>query len=217
MLRRSGWLALAGVAVLVGVASAAGLAWQLFVAVRDGKPAAVVLASVVGAMVLGFWALIGLGAWYRANPPIDDETGEPVARPEVGPWGRVGRVLTVAVLAGLVAVGIWATTAGRRSDQAAQRVRVRADRTARQAGITVDKVSQARSAFLTWSTTQDPDRPTGPSPLDQLLPVPGAEVVDAAVDPSHAALLLRPDEGPPCVVVDVDEADVVTTRLTRRC
>ena len=40
---------------------------------------------------------------------------------------------------------------------------------------------------------------------------------DVAVGDDRAAVLFRPDAGPPCVVLDIDEFDIATTRQTRRC
>lgn len=216
MARRTGWLALAALAALFFLATAAGVVWQLFDAVRGGKPVIVVVAAALGAAVLCFWAWIALGARARSRPRVDPETGEPLPVQAIGAWGWVGRGLTFAVLGGFVTVGVWAGVAGRRDDTATERVRQRADRTANDAGLTVAKVRAARQSYDAWLLQEHGGNP-GPSPLDRLLPVSGAEVVDAAVDPGHAAMLIRPDQGPPCVVVDVDATDQVTTRISRRC
>lgn len=215
--RRTGWLALGAVAAGFVVLTSAAMAWQLWVAVRDGKPGDVILAAALGAATLLFWAWIALGSWHGAYPPVDPETGRAVVPAPVGPWGWVGRFLVVAMVAGFAVVAVWADRAGRQRDASVERVRRAADRIARQRDLTVTQVSQARTAFDSWAVTTGASSDQRPNPLDQLLPVPGASVQDAVVEDGHAAVLVRPDEAPPCVVVDIDEANLVTTRISSRC
>ena len=217
MARRSGWWALAAVAVIFFLATGVGLVLTLFVSVRDGRPVTVIVAAALGGATMTFWAWIALGARARTRPQIDPDTGEAIVAEPVGPWGWVGRVLTAVVLGSFVVVIVWAGVAGRGSDAEARRVRTRAAAAASRADLTLTKVRDGRVAFQAWLASQDQPGDPGPNPLDELLPVSGARVVDAAVDPGHAALLIRPDGGPPCVVVDIDAVDRVTTRLSARC
>lgn len=213
MARRWGWLALAGVAGLLFVTTAVGGAWIVGLALADGE----VLNAVGGIVPIGFglvfWRWIALGGWYRANPPVDPETGRPTGRPEaVGPWGVVGRVLMVLIVGTLVIGGIWFTTLDRRTTAAAEEVRDEAERTARRRGLTTEQAATAREDHQLWTSGS-----AGTDPYDDLLSVPGAEVVDVSVRDGEAAILLRPDDSPPCVVVTVDGSDLVRSRLSSDC
>ena len=89
---------------------------------------------------------------------------------------------------------------------------------ARNARITVDDVRRLAPEWQAWvAATTVGDDTDDPDPLAAVLPVEGATVADVAVGEDRAAVLFRPDSGPPCVVLDIDELDIASTRQTRRC
>lgn len=212
--RRWGWLALAGFAALAFVWTAVGGAWFAGVALSDGRVLGALGSIVTTGFGLLFWKWIGQGCWYRAHQPVDPVTGRPgVPSEPVGPWGVVGRVLIVLIVGTIVVGGVWSVAAERRSTDAAERVRHQAERTVRRLGITPRRVEQSRVDHAAWAI--GPRRTS--DPYDELLTVPGADVLDVSVRDGKAAILLRPDGGPPCVVVSIDGNDAVRSRLLDRC
>lgn len=217
MARRWGWLALAAIGSLLFVTTALGGAWVAGLTLTDGP----VLDALGGLVSVGvgllFWKWITLGAWYRANPPVDPETGLPTGRPEpIGPWGVVGRVLMVLLVGSIVVGGIWFATLDRRATAAAEKVRDQAERTVRRKGLTVEQVSTARDEHWAWAWQSDGTADNA-DPYDALLTVAGADLVDVSVGEGEATILLHPDESPPCVVVTIDGNDLVRSRLTPDC
>lgn len=215
MTRRWGWYALAGIGAAAFLAMALGGAWGLGLALRDGEAAGAVLGA--GPVVLGlvFWRWITLGAWFRARPPLDHDTGQPVAPAEpIGPWGIVGQVLLVLIVGGFTILAAYAASLDRSSTDAAEEVREQAERTVRGNAVTVARVEQAQVAHGTWAWDGGAGRP---DPYDELAVVPGAELVDVSVRQGQASLLFSPDDAPPCVVVTVDADDLVRSRLTTDC
>lgn len=215
MLRRWGWYGLAAVGGVAFVGTAIGGAWGLGLALRDGELGGAVLGA--GPVVLGlvFWRWISLGAWLRARPPLDPETGQPVHPAEpIGPWGIVGQILLVLIVGGFTVLAVYAATLDREATDAADGVRGRAERIVRSNGIGVAEVEQARIERTTWAGDDGTDRP---DPFDRLAVVPGADLIDVSVRDGQAALLFSPDDAPPCVVVTVDADGLVRSRLTSDC
>jgi hypothetical protein len=206
---------LAGIGALSFVLTALGVSWQVGTSIGDRQLGSAAGALGVGALTLLFWWWITLGSWTRFRPPADPETGLPIRHEEpVGPWGVVGRVLVVVLVATFVAGGLWLASEARTATRAAEQVRDRAERLANERNLTVADVEQARADALVWTLD-----PTGPDPYDELLDVPGASVDDVSVDDDgdRAAVLLRLPSSPPCVVVDIDADDLVSTRITNSC
>jgi len=215
--RRWGWLVLATVGALFFLASAIGGAWALGLALRDGDVARALLGAGPVVLTLVFWRWITLGAWLRANPPLDPDTGKPIARAEpAGPWGVVGRILLVLIVAGFTGALVWGPTVDRRTTNAAEGVRSQAERSVRADGTTVADVDRIDTARTIWANGAGTVA-AGPDPFDELAQVPGAELVDLSVQDGQAALLFEPDDNPPCVVVTIDGDDLVRSRLTATC
>ena len=214
MARRWGWMALAALSALFLVGTALVGAWTIGIAIRDGGRWGVLTALVPVALGLLFWRWIALGAWLRANPPIDPETGEPVREPEeVGPWGVVGRVLLGIMVLALVGIGVWAATAGRQATDRAETVRDQAERIARRRSLTVADVADAQDARIAWASSPDGEA----DPYQALLPGTEATVIRVSVSDEGAAILIEPDRAPPCVVVTVDRNDLIRSRLSDAC
>lgn len=213
MQRRFGWAVLAGLGAALFALTAIGVSWQVGASIGDGDLGAAASAVGVGALTLLFWWWITLGAWRRFRPPLDPATGLPVHEEQpVGPWGVVGRVLVVVLVAGFVAGGLWLAVEARQATRAAEAVRDRAEREANRRDLTVADVARARADGLVWAADGE-----GPDPYQELLPVEGAVVADVSVDGDRAAVLLRLPDSPPCVVVDIDADDLISTRLTSSC
>ncbi|MEZ5178734.1 MAG: hypothetical protein R2746_10765 [Acidimicrobiales bacterium] len=213
MQRRVGWAALAGLAGLLFGLTAIGVSWSAGTSIAHHDPLGAAEAAGLGALTLVFWWWIALGAWNRYRPPIDPATGRPKRAEEpVGPWGIVGRVLVVVLVLAFVGGGGWLAWEARQATRAAEDVRHRAEREASRRQLTVADVDRARAAELTWAGDQE-----GPDPYDQLLEVEGAYVSDVSVDGNRAAILLRLPDSPPCVVVDIDADDLISTRLSNAC
>lgn len=208
-----GWAVLAGIGGLLFVLTALGVSWQVGTSIGDDRPGSAASAAGVGALTLLFWWWITLGSWNRFRPPTDPDTGLPLREEEpVGPWGVVGRVLVVVLVGTFVAGGLWLASEARDATRAAEAVRDRAEREANRRDLTVADVEQARADGLTWAADGE-----GPDPYQELLSVPGASVADVSVDGARAAILLRLPESPPCVVVDIDADDLISTRITSSC
>jgi hypothetical protein len=212
-MRRTGWLALTGVGAAFFALTALGGTYAVGLALADGAWLDALGGGGFTVLTLVFWKWITLGAWIRANPP-DPEDPAAADRPApepIGPWGIVGQVLMVLVVAGFVAVVVAATVSDRSATDAAEEVRDDALRAARRAQLSVEAVEQARSA-----DASPPEQRAGAAVAD-LLDVPDARVVDSSVDDGRAALLIRPDAGAPCVVVSVDANGILSSALTDDC
>ncbi|HEX2575664.1 MAG TPA: hypothetical protein VHK88_04895 [Aquihabitans sp.] len=206
--RRIGWIALAGFAGISFVTTALGGAWSTGTALRDDRAFDALLAAGSTVAFLAFWRWIALGAWQRSRP-VDPAIGG--ARPErMGPWGVVGVILLLAIVVGFGGLSVWAGIEEGRDDAAAEEVRDRAERAVRRAGTTAEDVRRADAAAVAWAGSD------GRGPYDDLLSVPGAEVVDVSVFDGNAAILLRPDRGP-CVVVTIDADRLVRSRIYGDC
>lgn len=208
---------LAGIGATLFVLTALGVSWQVGTSIGDGRLGSAVSALGVGALTLVFWWWITLGSWNRFRPPTDPTTGLPIrdeATEPVGPWGVVGRVLVVVLVTTFVAGGLWLAFEAREATRAAEAVREDAERQANERNLTVADVERASTDALAWIASGE-----GPDPYEGLLDVPGASVDDVSVDDDgrHAAILLRLPDSPPCVVVDIDADDLVSTRLTGSC
>ena len=210
---RVGWAALAVVSAL------------LFLLILLGATVGVLHAFLDGAETRASWTLltelaycwwIGLGAWHRAVAPTRPrEPGEPAyVKPEVGPWGWVGRILLGLMVVGFGALLVIGNVSDRRAHDRAERVR---DRVLVVADVRHVTVAQVREARERWISTFDRDA-NGGSPLDQLLPITGASVVNAHVgDDGTAVVVLRPDGGSPCVEVTIADDSEATAELHDRC
>lgn len=159
-----------------------------------------------------FWRWIQIGARRRAHPVATATTTIPT-RP-TGPWGVVGAVLTVLVLGGLLALGVWSTVSVRGDRDRAEAARDEAVAAARRRHLDVDTVRAAQTAGIVsaWDE-EDPD-----AALLELLPLESGRIVDVSVDGETASLLIRPDGGgPPCAVLDIVHGDLIRGRITANC
>lgn len=211
---RWGWLGLAAIAAVVSVATVIAGLWAISVTVRTGfgSPWQVVTA-VAGAAL--FWGWISGGAWRRAREPEPDPLAPlPVPR-------RVAYVLANATLAllvtGSVAVGLWAGITDARESARLDKVRTRLEVAARRVGLGVDDVEKLEPEWQSWLAFGWDDDPPTTDPVVELLGVSGVQTRDLVVGDGRAAVLFVPDEGAPCVVLDIDEHDIVSTRTTKRC
>lgn len=212
--RRWGWLSLALVSGLFFLATAFGGAWAIGLAVGDGASTGTLLSIVSVAFGVLFWWWIAAGAWLRAYPPIDPDTGEPVrSHDEVGPWGVVGRVMLGTMVVAFVAFGQYAANESRIATGEAETVREQAERIARRQEITVADVEQSVEEGQRWRLGGS----RGPDPYQSLIAVDDASVRDLSVTAEGAAILVEPDRGPPCVIVTVDRDDLVRSRLAGTC
>lgn len=210
---------LAGASGLLLVTTVLVTTWQVGLAVADRDAGETITAIAFGGMQALFWKWIGLGAWERARPAIDPETGEPLPPSEpIGPWGWVGRGLLAVLVIGFVGIGAWATLDAREQDVAVDRVRDDADRAARRADLTVADVVAVVGPDVDSATGLDRlERLERLERLDQLLGVEGAAVIDASAGDGRAAVLLEPTRGAPCVVLEIDRNDLASTRLVSSC
>lgn len=210
--RRPGWAALQGFATVMMVVTVAvgvgGAAARLIGGELDR-----VVSIAAGTVVLFmFWRWIQIGARRRTDPVATATTTVPT--PSTGPWGVVGAVLTVLVLGGIVALGVWSTVSVRGDRDRAETVRDEAVAAARRRHLDVDTVRSAQVTGIAsaWND-EDPD-----SALQELLSLESGRIVDVSVDGETASLLIRPDGGgPPCAVVDIVHGDLIRGRITANC
>lgn len=211
---RWGWLALAALSGLLALLAVSLGLWAFGQTVRTGSGSPFqVLTGTAGAGV--FWGWVAGGAWRRAHQPEPDPlVPAPVPR-------RVAFVVANVVLAlvvtTLLAGGIWFELTSAREEARTDVIRTRVEVAAREAHLTVDDLRRLAPEWRAWLALSATDDEPEPDPLAALLPVQGASVADVAVGDDRAAVLFRPDAGPPCVVLDIDEFDIATTRQTRRC
>ena len=196
---------LAVTAGALAVLSAAGAVVGAIVAASERDLGRILLALVTGLLVATFWRWICLGAWYRAEGRIETTP--------VGPWGVVGRVLTVLVLGGLVVAVVWAAVATQEDEDRAARTRDQAEQAAERSNLTLTDVQRVVAARRDVTA---PER--GIPELEALLDVPDAEIVDAVVEGDQGSILVMPDgQLSRCVVVTVDGAGVIDARVTSTC
>lgn len=212
---RWGWLALAALGGLVTLLSVSLGLWALSETVRTGTGSPLqVLIGTAGAGV--FWAWVTGGAWRRAREPEPDPL-EPAPVPRRVAF-VVANVVLAVVITGLLAGGIWFELTTAQDAARTDVIRTRVEVAAREAGLTVEDVRRLAPEWRAWAATATAEGGTdAPDPLAAVLPVEGATVADVAVGEARAAVLFRPDSGPPCVVLDIDELDIASTRQTRRC
>lgn len=196
---------------------------MLMVTVAGGAVAAVArildrdLAGVAGVAVgtvvlFMFWRWIQIGADHRLRAPDGSDPDDPVR--SVGPWGIVGAVLTVLVLGGLIAFGIWSTVSLRGDRDRAETARDEAVAAAKQQKLDVDSLRpvHARRLAASWDGEPDGDE------LADLLPLEHGRITDLSIEGETASLLVRPDGGgPPCAVVDIVHGDLIRGRLSNDC
>jgi hypothetical protein len=211
---RWGWLALAALGGLFTLLAVALGLWALGETVRTGTGSQFqVLTGTAGAGV--FWAWVTGGAWKRAREPEPDPLlPAPVPRRVAF---VVANVVLAVVVTGLLAGGIWFELTSAREAARTDVIRTRVEVAAREAGLTVDDVRRLAPEWRAWLATSGVEGTDEPDPLAAVLAVEGATVADVAVGEDRAAILFRPDTGPPCVVLDIDELDIASTRQTRRC
>ena len=210
--RRWGWLALAALGGLLSLAAVvAGLvAFGTTVRSGSGSPFQVLTGTVAAGL---FWGWLAGGAWRRAREPEPDPL-EPSPVPRRVAFVAANVVLAL-VVTGLLAGGVWFQVTSAREDERTDVIRTRVEVAAREAGLTVDDLRRLEPTWRAWLVQGEAGR--GPDPMADVVPVAGASVTDVSVSANRAAVLFRPDEGPPCVVLDIDELDIATTRQTRRC
>ena len=215
--RRPGWLVASFVAgAFAGTIAVVGL-WALAETVETGSGSTWRVITGTGAGVV-FWSWIAAGCWRHAHEP---EPGpyEPAPVPRSRAFVAANVVLALLFTA-LVAGGLWAGVESARETQRLDLIEHRVMVAARAADVTVDSLRDLSSDRQVWIAQGWGDEPSDdPDPGDLLLPVDGASVADVAVEETEnrAAVLFRPHEGPPCVVLDVDSHGLLSTRTTNNC
>jgi hypothetical protein len=212
--RRWGWTALAVVAGLLVVLTAVSSFVALVVVVAHHELGAAASITVRGVTGVVFWTWIRWGALRRTEPPDPDLTPSRTA------WTPVVSVLNAVLLLGLglaLAGGLWLAVDGARRDRDADDLREQVELAAKTSDLTRAEVARVQEAHITWTATHR-DGDGEPDPYAALLPDVEVSVLDVAVGPDRVAVLLRGlHQGPPCVVLVIDEHDLVRTRTTRAC
>lgn len=96
-------------------------------------------------------------------------------------------------------------------------MRTRLEVAARRVDLGVAEIEKLEPEWQSWLVLAWDDNPPSTDPVAELLGVSGVQTRDLVVGNGRAAVLFEPDEGPPCVVLDIDEHDIVSTRTTNRC
>jgi hypothetical protein len=203
----------AAIGTLLAVAIAVCGLWALAAIVETGSSPWGVLTGLGSGLV--FWGWIVAGCWARAHEPEPDPL-DPAPVPRSAAFVAANVVLAVLFTA-LVAGGLWA---GVRSARDAERVDLISHRVlvaARAADVTVDGLRRLEVDRQAWIASSSSGAVDDPDPADELLPVEGASVVDVAARDDTAAVLFRPDDGLPCVVLDIDADGLLSTRSTTDC
>lgn len=228
--RRPGWVAATVVSGLFAATVAACGLLALSQVVRTGTSAwGIVTGAGSG---VAFWGWISAGCWRRA---IEPEPGpyDPAPVPRSKAFVVANAVLALLFTV-LVGGGLWFGVEAAREADRVDLVRHRVMVAAREARLTVDDLAEVdvdRQAWLAsgWADARADDHSSdreasngdssaGSDPLVELLPVDGATAIDLVIgDDGIAAVLFRPDEGPPCVVLDIDADGIMTTRSTGNC
>ena len=212
--RRLGWAILAGIGATFLVLTAVGYTLQVAVDLVDGRSGSALETAGLGVLVVVFWRWITLGAWLRYRPPLDPETGQPVrVAEEIGPWGVVGRVLLMVLVVGFMAAGLALAFTSDHTTRDARKVADRAEFAARDRDLTVADLKAVDVDHQAWALQADGQ----PDPYRKLLHVDGASVTAVSVSDDHGSVLLRLPGSPPCVVIDVDRHDIISSRLTSNC
>lgn len=214
-IRRTGWVVASVVAGVLAAAIALGGIWALSETVRTGTGSPWRVITGAGAGVV-FWSWIAAGCRHRAHEPEPDPY-EPAPVPRSRAF-VVANVVLALVFTALVAGGLWAGVESAREEERLDLIEHRVMVAAREARVTVESLQELSVRRQVWSARSSSSEPTDePDPADLLLPVEGANVADVVVEDGRAAVLFRPDEGPPCVVLDVDADDLLSTRSTNNC
>jgi hypothetical protein len=211
---RWGWLAIAALGSLITLATVVGGLWALAITVDSGTGSPFqVLVGVAGASL--FWGWMTGGAWRRARDPEPDPL-EPSPLPRRAAFVAANVVLAVMVTA-LVAFGLWFEITSAQDRARIDQLRTRIEVAARRADLTVEKVDHLRQERQFWMMAVTSGREDAADPIKAVLAVDGAAVADIAVEDGRAAILFVPDAGPPCVRLDIDELDIITTSQVTRC
>ncbi|MCU1355435.1 MAG: hypothetical protein JWM89_853 [Acidimicrobiales bacterium] len=212
---RAGWAALAAVSALLFLVILLGATVGVLDGFLDGAETRATWSLLRGLAELAFCWWIGMGSWRRAiAPTLPREPGEAAyAKPEVGPWGWVGRILLGLMVVGFGVVLVIGNVSDRRAHDRAERVRDRALVVADVRHVTVAQVREARERWISMF-----GEAKGGSPLDQLLPIAGASVANAHIgDDGTAVVVVHPDGGSPCVEVTIADDAEATAELHDRC
>lgn len=178
-----------------------------------GSPWGVVTGAGSGVV---FWGWISAGCWRRANEP---EPGpyDPAPVPRSRAFVAANAVLALLFTV-MVGGGLWFGVQSARESERVELISHRVMVAAREARLTVDGLREVDVDRQAWLLGSPGEVPAGPDPLVELLPVDGARAIDLAVrDDETAAVLFRPDDGPPCVVLDIDADGILSTRRTGNC
>lgn len=206
--RRWGWLVATGIAGVIAASTALGALWALSATVDAGAGGWGVVTGG-GAGVL-FWTWISAGCWRRAHEPEPAlDAPAPVPR---SPAFVAANVALAIVFTGMVAGGLWATVEAARTAERIDLVEHRVMVAARAVDLTVADLRLVADERRPWVATG-----AGTDPAAELLPVEGADVIDVAFEEDTAAVLFRPADGPPCVVLDIDSNGLLSTRSTNNC
>lgn len=189
---------------------AAGGIWAVVETARSGAGSTWRVVTGAGAGLL-FWSWIVAGCWQRAHEPEPDPYA-PAPVPRSVAFVVANLVLAV-VFTALVGGGLWVGVDTARDAERVDRIRHRVEVAARAADVDVAGLRRLEAERQAWMVVSG----GRPDPAEVLLPVAGATVVDVVVGDDTAAVLFRPAEGPPCVVLDVDADDLISTRSTTRC
>lgn len=214
--RRTGWVLLTVIGAVMGLGLLLGGLWALRETVRvqgSGSGLGVLLGAGSGLL---FWGWITAGAWRRATEPEPD-LFEPSPVPRRAAFVVANIVLAVLFTA-IVGGGFWATVTSARDEARVGPIEHRVEVAARAADVTVDDLRALEGPWQAWLAVNAGGAPAGGAdPISALLPVAGATVQSLSVTDDTAAVLFRPVDGPPCVVLHVDADDLISTRQTRRC
>lgn len=215
MTAKIGWTVLAIIGGLSFAATAIGGSVALGLAISDGKLGSSFNALIGTGMVLTFWWWITLGAWARAHPD-PDAVVDPAE--QIGPWGVVGRALMMALVIVLTAVTIASYVETRSAESSAEGLRQRAEDVAISREVTAAQVAEAKDEQRSWIwSASERELATGQGPLGDLLPISDAEIVDASIRDGDAAVLIRSDDSPPCVVLLITASGLISSRTTADC
>lgn len=204
------------IGVFMGLGVVLGGLWALNETVRvqgRGSGLSVILGAGSGLL---FWGWITAGAWRRATEPEPDPyVPAPVPRRAAF---VVANIVLAMLFTAIVGGGFWATVTSARDEARVGLIEHRVEVAARAADVTVEDLRALEAQRQVWQAIS-PDGSTDreADPVAAVLPVEGAQVISVEVFDETAAVVFRPDDGPPCVVLDVDADDLLSTRQTRRC
>lgn len=208
-------MALTVIGGVLFAATAIGGSVALGLSVADGHLGSALANLVVTGMVLLFWWWIALGAWARAHP---DPNAVADPTDQVGPWGVVGRALLMVLVIVLTVVTVASYVQTRGAESSADALRHRAEDVAISREVTAAQVADAKDAQTAWLwSASEEDVAADRGPLQELLPISDATVVDASMRDGDAAVLIRSDDSPPCVVLVITASGLISTRTTSSC